>query len=122
MTYDREVVRGVAVRGAPEPVERLLRQPRPPSPFTTERLLRGERFVEIADAAQLPRSGENRALEAFIDFSGARTMLYLPLRRERRLLGVMAAYRRERRPFTEAQIERLEGYARRVVAAIEEAG
>ncbi len=111
MTYDGRLIQGVAVRGAPEPIERLLRQPRPPSPFTTERLLRGERFVDIADAAQLPRSAENRGLEAFIDFSGARTMLYLPVRRERRFLGVTAAYRRHVRPFSEQQIELLEGYA-----------
>ena len=65
-SYDGENLRGVAFKGAPEALAEVIRRPRRPSRFATERLLRGERYVQITDATLLPRSPESVGLQAHI--------------------------------------------------------
>ena len=65
-SYDGEYMRGVAFKGAPEALAEVIRRPRRPSRFVTERLLRGERYVQIMDATLLPRSPESVGLQAHI--------------------------------------------------------
>src|SRR6185503_5283514 len=55
-TYDGEHFRAVAVRGAPEAYAALLRQPYQPTlglEGPLGRLMRGDRFVQIADLQQI---------------------------------------------------------------------
>jgi two-component system NtrC family sensor kinase len=122
-TYEGEVMRPAASRGMPlEFVEFFKQGAHKPGAHPQQRLLRGERFVQVADLAgsERYRSGEPLT-RAVVDLGGVRTILLVPLHSDTVVLGHFGIYRREARPFSDKQIALLESFAAQAVIAMENA-
>ncbi len=121
-TFDGEMVHAAAIRGAPPRLTEFLRKGphRPAKP--QQRVLNGERVVQIADVTttEAYRDGDP-VPRAIADLGGVRTLLIVPLRKDDAVLGNFAIYRCEVRPFTEKQIALLENFAAQAVIAMENA-
>jgi adenylate cyclase len=124
VTYDDGWFRAIATRGMPERFAEHLRRGFPPIPGrATEDLLRGE-HVHIVDlpAAVANSPPELARLQLLaVELAGTRTILIVPLCKDDRLLGYIAAYRTEVRPFTDQQIALLQNFAAQAVIAMENA-
>jgi PAS domain S-box-containing protein len=120
-TYDGQQFRAVAVRGLPEPLAALLRQGFRPGPkHPMQRLLDGDRFVQIADLTRVDSPEVQIQVRTAVE-AGSRTLLCIPLRKDDALLGQIVAVRREVRPFSEKEIALLENFAAQAVIAMENA-
>jgi two-component system NtrC family sensor kinase len=116
--YDGERMHAVAVLGASDRFAETLRQGYSANDSPAARaLLEGERFAQIADAAQIDHIAFRMASEV----DGVRTVLFVPLRREAAFLGMIASARREVRLFSEKEITLLENFAAQAVIAMENA-
>src|SRR5262249_15030059 len=99
---DGDKFRSVAARGLSEMLVELLRQPFEPVPGSPpSRLLGGERFVHVADMAELARLGSTDPAAQAVSEDGFRTGLFVPLRKDANLLGYISALRREVRLYSE---------------------
>jgi len=117
-TYDGEYFQNVAERGLPG-----LREPIRPVPgMPLHRIVNGETLVHIADLADDPlyRSGNPRRRWT-VDEAGARSALWVALRKDEILLGALVIYRQEVRPFSDKQIALLQNFAAQAVIAMENA-
>jgi len=121
-TYDGERFHPVTMHGDPRFTEWVRqRGPVPPAPGTIlERIVRGARFVHIADAASDEVHTGAYSREAG-EVSGARTLLVVPLQKDSALLGAIFAYRQEVRPFSDKQIALFQNFAAQAVIAMENA-
>jgi GAF domain-containing protein len=118
-TFDGDFFHQAATRNRKVPIDRPFRA----GPKSAGgRLLRGEPFVHIADARddEAYRSGDPSRVR-LVDGEGARSYLAVPMRKGEALLGNIAIYRQEVRPFTEKQIALLQSFADQAVIAMENA-
>jgi adenylate cyclase len=121
--YDGTTFLAVAVHGLPEALASRLREGYvPPSysarSFSARSLIDGADFVQIPDMAE--RVVDDPRARAVVD-AGIRTLLWVPLRKDGKLLGRISAGRQEVRPFSDKEIALLQGFAAQAVIAIENA-
>src|SRR6266852_6710561 len=122
-TYDGEQYHTVATHGVGPELTEFMRAPPSPDPESAlGRIERGEDLVLIDDIADTDvyRKGDPRR-RAIVELGGAHSYVTVALRKDRKLLGIIAAYRREVRPFTDKQIALLQNFAVQAVIAMENA-
>ena len=73
---------------------------RPDPQLTMGRTLRVKRPFQIADLRAEPPTN-NKMRSATIDLAGGRTLLCVPMLKDGELIGIIAIYRQEVKPFTD---------------------
>src|SRR4029077_9391194 len=74
-------------------------------------------LVHLSDV----RNSEFAIPRAAAELEGARTIVYVPLRKDSVILGYITAYRQEVRPLSDKQIALLQNFAAQAVIAMENA-
>src|SRR5262249_31272787 len=116
--------RAAAVHGEPNYVEYWRR-----APFASlrdapllNRVTLAKQVIHVPDLRldQSYRDGNPRIV-TLVDSAGARTFVIVPMLKEHEIVGTIAMYRTEVRPFTDKQIELVQNFAAQAVIAIENA-
>jgi len=121
-SFDGEGFPLLAAHGVSEAYLPLARYRRPNPGMALHRLALGETLVHVADVSgdDMYRSGEPGRV-SFVEQAGARTTIWVALRKDDALLGALTIYRTEVRTFTEKQIALLQSFAAQAVIAMENA-
>jgi GAF domain-containing protein len=121
--FDGKIFEPAVDRGVPAELIATTRQIQSPPPNSgLSRLATGESVVQLVDLVNtdIYRAGFVGAT-ALVDIGGARTAIFVALRKEGILLGVIVMYRREVRAFSDKQVALLQNFAAQAVIAMENA-
>ena len=123
LLYDGEKFRAAALHNVPQAYREMWREPMRPGPLTgLARMAQAKQAFHIpdltADQAYLDR---DPLRVATVELLGGRSFVAVPLLKDNQLVGAIAIYRQELRPFTDKQIALLSGFADQAVIAIENA-
>jgi PAS domain S-box-containing protein len=116
--YDGEKFRAVATHGLPESFANRVRQGYAPGPnLPVRRLLEGADLVQVPDLTEI----DDPIARGAVQLVGLKTVLFVALRKDGNLLGMIVASRREVRPFSDKEISLLQNFADQAVIAMENA-
>jgi two-component system NtrC family sensor kinase len=113
----------VAMIGVPVPLATFLQGGHRPGPNTIQALaMRAGHAIHILDICKEKGYLEGDPMVvAGVDKGGTRTLVAVPLLKDKVPIGTIVIYRTEVQPFTEKQIELLQNFAAQAVIAIENA-
>jgi GAF domain-containing protein len=90
--------------------------------FPLARLAAAKQTVQIADLeAERANAERDPRYVTLMESAGARTILLVPMLKDRDLIGAIVVYRREVKPFGDKQISLMQNFAAQAVIAIENA-
>jgi GAF domain-containing protein len=123
LTFDGEKFLSVATRGDTRFADwARQRGPfEPPSEGPLHRSLKGEDIVEITDLLEHSEIHEDPVIRRMVELGGYRSLLNVALRQESAFFGVIAIYRKEKRPFDNKEVALLQNFAAQAVVAMENA-